>query len=161
MIHGSSRGTRFRRRGIAPVLAGLLGMAAGWAQSAPLSVDECVDIAKKQNPGVASARYGVEAARGSRLSSSSAFLPSVSAKGGFAQSSSRPGSPVVDVIRPDSAVITYDRVKDGYSSDYVITQNLINMPAFYEYRASGFDLLSARYSLRASEAQLVYEVRRQ
>lgn len=166
MIHRSSVAKRFCRRGIAPALAGILGVAAaGWVHAAPLSLDECVDIARKQNPGVAAARYGVEAARGSRLSSSSAFLPSVTTSGGFRQTSSRPGSPVVDVVLSDSAGITYDitydRVNDGYSSSYAITQNLVDFPAFYEYRASGFDLLSARHSLRASEAQLIYQVRQQ
>lgn len=162
MIHGSIRRMDLFRRGISSVLPALLAVAAaGSVHAAPLSLEECLEIAKKQNPGVAAARYGVEAAKGSRLGSSSAFLPSLSAGGGFRQSSSRPGSPVIDVIRPDSAVIAYDRVNDSYSSNYTITQNLINIPAFYEYRASGSDLLSARHSLRASEAQLIYQVRQQ
>lgn len=150
---------RIRGAAVAALLSLVLG---GIAQAAPLSLEECVEIAKKRNPGLAGARYGVVAAQGSRLSSASAFLPGISASGGFRQTTTRPGTPIVEEVTADSLrVVGFDRVNDGYSSDFTVSQNLIDLPSIYEYRASGSDLLSARQSYRASEAALVYQVRQQ
>jgi len=143
------------------------GALGSEGRAAALSVDECVELARKNSPVLASARYGVAGASASRLSATSAFLPSVNVSAGFRQTASRPGDPIYALDLGDSSrpwslrVLGYDQVNPGYSSEYSVTQNLLNLPGVYRYRASVSDLASARENFRAGEADLAYGVRQQ
>jgi outer membrane protein TolC len=138
--------------GIALALA-ILGGAAG-AQGAPLSLQEAIDLARKNNPGLASARQNVRSAEGNLLSSYSAFLPSAGIDGGLSQSES------AEIVDPNTGLV-YQPFSEYVTSGAGVSQNLVNVPAWYQYRASKNDLAAARHDFRGSDGDLVLAVRQQ
>ncbi|MBD3162013.1 MAG: hypothetical protein GF346_06940 [Candidatus Eisenbacteria bacterium] len=144
-----------RRLGLA-ILAVLL--AAGTAAAAPLSLQEAVEMALDRNPGLASVRYDLKSAEGSRLSSYNAFVPTVGLSGSFRQSTYRYDDPRVDL---STGRLIAGGMDESYQVQGSIRQNLIDLPSIYQFKASGEDVGAARASYRVSEADLIYQVRQQ
>lgn len=143
---------------IAGGIAGLAGLAglAGPAAAEPLTLEQCEELALRNNPGIAQARAQLRGTEASRLSSMNAFLPDLSYQLSRSQNTSGYSVPVID---PGSGLPVTGRVDDSYSHSVSVSQSLVNLPGLYRYWASGSDLAGAKESVRGSEADLIYAVR--
>lgn len=146
------------------VLAILPAMGRG-AIAEPLSLDQCIAAAIENNPGLAQSGWQLEGARASRLSSANSFLPSVSYS--FSQSRDRTWGTwsIEPYIDPISGEVVRSRTgfryDTGYSNRLSVSQNVLNLPAWYRYSATGADLTSAKEGFRGSRGDLILLVRQQ
>jgi outer membrane protein TolC len=131
-------------------------LLAGAAEAEPLSLEDCIDLALQNNPGLALSRQQLAAAKGDHLSSYSAFLPTVSLDGGLRQTESA-GEAVVF----QGTTFRQSDFSESFSLSASASQNLINLPSWFSYQASKSDVDAARQTLRVSETDLVYLVRQQ
>ncbi len=120
-----------------------------------LSLDDCVELALRNNPGLASAKYDLEGTEGSGLAASQAFLPNVSVRSGFTHSERGAGTTTIDGITFDTPWIK----SEFYTLQSTVSQNLIDVPSFYRFRAARSDIAFSRETVRVSRADLVYSVR--
>jgi outer membrane protein len=150
--------------GLAAVLT-VLPASGRKAIAEPLSLDQCIDVAIKNNPGLAQSGWQLEGARAARLSAANSFLPSVSYS--FSQNRSRAwGTYAVDAyVDPISGEVVRSRTGYRYGTDYnnrlSLSQEVVNLPAWYRYSAVGADLNSAKEGFRGSRGDLVLMVRTQ
>jgi outer membrane protein TolC len=129
----------------------------------PLSVDQCIETALANNPGLATARAQLTGSEGRRQSSYSAYLPTVNLRSGFNRDASWLLDPPVVVIDDLGRVVTIVPQHRGYLNSWSlsasVSQNLIAPSAWMLSKAAGSDVVAARESLRAARAELVYQVR--
>ena len=133
----------------------------------PLSLDQCIDLALKNNPVLAQSQWQLEGARATHMAGSSAFLPSLhySLTGG--RSRSWVTQNLLPYIDEHTGEVVYNGTRGfgAYSTSYShrlsLSQNIVNLPDWYRYSASGADLASSREVYRGSRADLVYQVRQE
>lgn len=164
----AASGSRWGLRTIWAVVGALAVLAAAPPRSGaePLSLDQCIEIAVENNPGLAQSQWQVEGVRAARLSSSSAFLPSVDYN--LTQRRSRQGDVTLNVqpyVDPSTGEVrttwTGDLYESRYSNRFSVSQPILNLPGWYRYSASGADLGSAEEQFRGSRADLVLLVQQQ
>lgn len=154
-------------RGLAAILVLLTaGPALSWAE--PLTLDQCIEIALRNNPSLRAARAGVDADRAGHLSTYSAFLPSLSASWDYSRRTSwredLTDITATDPNDPSTWEYHYRSVKgtsDGYSASYTLSQNLITPAEWLQHRASAQSLIASQSGLRSVESDIRYLVRLQ
>ncbi|MDM7916905.1 MAG: TolC family protein, partial [Candidatus Eisenbacteria bacterium] len=128
------------------------------APGGPLTVDQAVDEALRNNPGLAAAAYDLKAARGTRLSSYSAVLPSISLQTQYSQTTSRYGEPRVD---PFTNRIITSETDDSYSLSGSVSQPIISPSDWYSVSAAGASLAASRQTFRIARQDVILTVRQQ
>jgi len=152
---------RLLARGGAAVPGLLLFFVAAHAEGPPLSVDECVQMALRNNPALAMARWQLSGTEASRLSTYSAYLPAVSLQNNYVKSVTQFDQPKID---PNSGLLitsTTRSVNDYYVLQGTVTQNLVSPPAWFQNLAAGATVAAVRQGLRATEADVAFRVRQQ
>lgn len=137
-------------------LGSVAGAQVGEAPPAgPLTIDQCVEIALKNNPGLAIARARLTGSEGARLSSYSSLLPSVSMQTGFNRDATWSRVFIDNQGQIDTTIV----YTNSWSLTTSIVQPLIAPSRWYMTKAAGSDVRAAQQSVRVSRAELVYQVR--
>jgi outer membrane protein TolC len=143
---------------LACALAILLGADPAMAAE-PLSLDQCIDVALKNNPGLAQAGWQLKGSEANRLANMQAFLPTLGIQMARTKNTS---AFFQDTIDPNTGQIVKgnQKVTDQYWTDQVsLSQNLVHPPDWYSYAASNADVAASREAFRGSRADLIYLVR--
>jgi outer membrane protein len=126
----------------------------------PLSLEECVDTALRNNPGLAISQAQLRATEGNRESSYSNLLPSATVQTSFNRNSFWSVSPIPR-INPNDATVFYPAGRSRVNSWTLaanVNQSLIAPSNWYRFDAAASNVVAARQALRASRAETVYQV---
>ncbi len=155
----SGRRWAIRAGGVIACALALLPGGAPAMAAEPLSLDQCIDVALKNNPGLAQAGWQLKGSEANRLANMQAFLPTLGFQIARTKNTSAFSQPTID---PNTGQIVAgnEKVTDKYWTDQLsLSQNLVHPPDWYSYAASNADVAASREAFRGSRADLIYLVR--
>jgi outer membrane protein TolC len=125
----------------------------------PLSLDQCIDIALKNNPGLAQAGWQVKGTEANRLANMRAFLPTLGLRMARSTTTSANSQSTIDPNTGRIIDANFKGTSTSWSDQLSLGQNLVSPVDWYAYAASNADVASAREGFRGSRADLIYGVR--
>jgi outer membrane protein len=146
------------------VLSAVIGMAlfrgAAADDAAPvpargdLSADQAVKLSLERNKDLLISGENVDAASGIKKSALQAYLPRLSASGGFSRSLNPQSR-----FDPNSG--TFINQQNNYGVRYVLTQNLIDLASLRNIAAAGGELAASKLDYSFSRTDLVLATKQQ
>lgn len=146
------------------VLSAVIGLAlsrGAVAKEAPavpargdLTVDQAVKLSLERNKDLLVAGENVDAASGIKKSALQAYLPRLSATGGFSRSLNLQS-------RFDPTSGTFINAQNNFGVRYVLTQNLIDLASMRNIAAAGHDLAASKLNYAFSRSDLVLATKQQ
>lgn len=144
-------------------LLGLL-LLAGVSTARVYSLQECIEMARKTDKNVITARNAVRTSTDAVWVSGGQFLPSVGVSGSYRKTDRGQTSPQVYstggavIVSPGEPGFTIKSYSAGFSVDYTLFDGLQNVWNYYKSRANKS---AAEYNYAEAVAYLVYNVKGQ
>jgi outer membrane protein TolC len=132
------------------------------AATRPLTLDEAIEIALKQNQSVSIARYGVAKAEAQRKEALGNALPSLALTANYNRNIQAPVFFVPNFADPSSNTLVPARfgLNNAYNVGASLNQILFNSAVFSGIGAAGVYVEASRYQYRAAVAEVVTETRK-
>lgn len=149
-------------RNLLACLAAVLMVQTVSAGQRPITLDEAIEIALKQNQNVAIARYGVSKADAQRKEALGNALPTLSLSANYQRNIQAPVFFVPNFSNPSSGTLMPVRfgLNNAYSAGASLSQILFNSAVFTGIGAADVYVQAAREQYRAAVAEVVTETKK-